>query len=172
MLDLLAAAPDAEVETLANDHYRSARNMTDAMGGLSALRLIGGAAFEAALEDFYARWKDEPLVLDKWFATQAKDPSPGALDRVLALSRHPDFDRKTPNRLRALVQAFSSQNPACFHDPSGAGYAFLADEILTLSRWRTYRPELGALMKAQLERLVAEPAISKNVRELAEKALA
>ena len=105
----------------------------------------------------------------------------------LALSRHPDFDRKTPNRLRALVQAFSSQNPARFHDPSGAGYAFLTDEILTvdgfnamtaarllepLSRWRTYRPELGRLMKAQLERIVAEPAISKNVRELAEKALA
>ncbi len=185
-LDLLAAAADAEIAVLADNHYRSAKNMTDTMGGLSALRLIGGVPFEAALEDFYARWKDEPLVLDKWFATQARDPSDGAFDRVRRLAGHPDFDRKTPNRLRALVQVFSGQNPARFHDPSGAGYVFLTDEILTvdrfnamtaarllepLSRWRTYKPELGALMKAQLDRLAAQPELSKNVRELVEKAL-
>ena len=110
----------------------------------------------------------------------------GALGRVLALTAHPDFDVKNPNRMRALVQSFASGNPARFHDPSGAGYRFLADQILTvdgfnpsvaarlvepLGGWRRYRPDLGALMREQLERIVAYKGLSKNVYELASKAL-
>jgi aminopeptidase N len=105
---------------------------------------------------------------------------------VLALTAHPDFDLKNPNRMRALVQNFASGNPARFHDPSGAGYRFLADQILAvdafnpstaarlvepLGGWRRYKPELGALMRAQLERIVAHEGLSKNVLELASKAL-
>ena len=161
--------------------------MTDAMGGLNALMLIGGEAFEQALADFYERWKDEPLVIDKWFAIQARDPDEGALGRVLGLTAHPAFDLKTPNRMRALVSTFASFNPVRFHDPSGDGYRFLADQILAvdafnpttaarlvdaLGGWKRYAPELGALMKAQLERLVATEGLSKNVYELATRALA
>jgi aminopeptidase N len=160
--------------------------MTDAMGALNALLQIGGEPAETALAAFYERWKGEPLVLDKWFSVQARDPSDGALGRVLALTAHPDFDLKNPNRMRALVQNFASGNPARFHDPSGAGYRFLADQILAvdafnpstaarlvepLGGWRRYKPELGALMRAQLERIVAHEGLSKNVLELASKAL-
>jgi aminopeptidase N len=148
---------------------------------------IGGEAFEAALADFYARWKDEPLVIDKWFALQARDPDEGAIGRVLGLTAHPAFEAKNPNRLRALVASFANFNPARFHDPSGAGYRFLADQVLAtdgfnpnvaarlmepLGQWARYKPELGALMRAELERIRNSPGLSKNVVELASKALA
>jgi aminopeptidase N len=125
--------------------------------------------------------------MDKWFQVQARDPSEGALGRVLGLTAHPAFDAKTPNRLRALVQNFASFNPARFHDPSGAGYRFLADQILIvdtfnpnvaarlvepLGGWARYAPHLGALMRAELERITQAPNLSKNVFELASKALA
>jgi aminopeptidase N len=185
-LDLLVAEPRSENIDRAVGHFQAAANMTDAMGGLSALMQVGGEPAEKALADFHAKWKDEPLVLDKWFALQARDPSEGALGRVLALTAHPDFDLKNPNRMRALVLNFASGNPARFHDPSGAGYRFLADQILAidafnpssaarliepLGGWRRYRPQLGALMREQLERIVAHEGLSKNVYELASKAL-
>jgi len=185
-LDLMAANPRSDVAELADGHYRAATNMTDAIGGLSALMLVGGEAFEDALAHFYERWKSEPLVIDKWFALQARDPAEGVLGRVLGLTAHPAFDQKNPNRLRALVSTFAAANPARFHDPSGAGYRFLADQILAvdgfnpmtaarlvepLGGWRRYKPELGALMKAELTRIVSSEGLSKNVYELASKAL-
>jgi aminopeptidase N len=186
-LDLMAANPRSETADLALGHYQAAVNMTDAMGGLSALMHIGGAAYEEALADFYERWKSEPLVIDKWFAVQARDPSEGTLGRILALTAHPAFDPKNPNRLRALVSSFASFNPARFHDPSGAGYRFLADQIIATDRfnpmtaarlvdplggWKRLKPELGKLMRAELERIVAVEGLSKNVYELATRALA
>jgi aminopeptidase N len=161
--------------------------MTDAIGGLSALMLVGGPAYEAALADFYEKWKTEPLVIDKWFTLQARDPDESALGRVLGLTAHPAFDPRTPNRLRAVVSTFANGNPARFHDPSGAGYRFLADQILAvdafnpmtaaklvdaLGGWRRFRPDLGALMKAELQRIAQAPNLSKNVLEMATRALA
>jgi aminopeptidase N len=186
-LDLMAANPRAEVGELAFGHYEAAANMTDAIGGLAALALIGGELYERALADFYDRWKAEPLVIDKWFTLQARDPDERALGRVLALTAHPAFEAKNPNRLRALVSTFASFNPVRFHDPSGAGYRFLADQILAtdgfnpmtaarlvepLGGWRRYKPELGKLMKAELERILNQPGLSKNVFELVSRSLA
>ena len=185
-LELMAANPRSDIADIAEGHYRAAANMTDAMGGLAALMLIGGQAYEAALEDFYERWKGEPLVIDKWFAIQARDPSETALGRVMGLTAHPAFDAKNPNRLRALVSTFANFNPVRFHDPSGAGYRFLADQILAvdgfnpmiaarlvdpLGGWRRYTPELGALMKAELQRILGTKGLSKNVYELTSRAL-
>ena len=112
-----------------------------------------------------------------------------ALGRIIGLTAHPAFDGKNPNRLRALVSTFASFNPARFHDPSGAGYRFLADQILARCDGfnpMTGRPsvveplaaggatgaELGALMKAELERILAAPGLSKNVFELVSRSLA
>ena len=186
-LDLLVANPRSDIADLAEGHYRAASNMTDAIGGLNALMLMGGGAFEAALADFFDRWKSEPLVIDKWFALQARDPDEGALGRIMGLTAHPAFDQTNPNRLRALISTFASGNPARFHDDSGAGYRFLTDQILAvdgfnpmtaarlvepLGGWRRYAPELGSLMRAQLERIAATTPLSKNVYELVSKALA
>jgi aminopeptidase N len=185
VIELLAAEPSSQNLDRAQGHYMAAANMTDAIGGLNALAQFGGSAFDEALAHFYDRWRDEPLVVDKWFAVQARDPSDQALGRVLGLTAHPAFDPKNPNRLRALVASFATGNPARFHDPSGAGYRFLADQILSvdgfnpsiaarlvepLGGWRRYSPELAALMKAELDRIVAHPGLSKNVFELANKA--
>jgi aminopeptidase N len=185
-LDLLTAQPNPGVTARAQDHYRSASNMTEAMGGLNALLNLGGEALEAALADFYSRWQDEPLVIDKWFALQARNPATDALQRVKALTAHPAFDAKNPNRLRALIQTFASANPARFHAVDGAAYSFLADQILAvdgfnpmtaarliepLGSWQRYEAELGTMMKAQLERIKAHPGLSKNVTELAGKAV-
>jgi len=184
-LELMAANPTAIVRKAAEGHVEGAANMTDAMGGLNALLQIGGEALETALGAFYDRWKDEPLVVDKWFALQARDPSDGALERIERLMQHPAFEPKNPNRLRALVGVFATANPSRFHDPSGAGYRFLADRILetdafnpstaarlvdALGGWRRYTPELGEKMRGELERIAATKGISKNVYELAEKA--
>jgi aminopeptidase N len=185
-IELMAAEPTEAARGRALGHFRGAANMTEAIGGLNALMLLGGQDFEDALAAFYERWRTEPLVIDKWFALQARAPGEEALGRVMALTAHPAFDPKNPNRLRALVQAFASSNPCGFHDPSGAGYRFLVDQILMvdgfnpsvaarlvepLGAWRRYRPDLGALMKAALQRIVDHRGVSSNVLELAAKAL-
>ncbi len=187
VLDTLAAAATPADVARAKAHYQEASDITQALGGLGALMLIGGPDYEAAVADFYARFEAEPLVVDKWFALQARSPAADVLARVKALATHPAFDRKTPNRLRALIATFSQMNPYRFHDASGSGYRFLADEILAidaanpqiaarllepLGGFRRYRPELAALMRAELERIVASPGLSRNVAELAGKALA
>ncbi len=92
----MAANPTALNRERARAHYEGAGNMTDAIGGLCALMEIGGEPFDQALTDFYQRWRDEPLVIDKWFALQARDPSEGALGRVLGLTAHPAFDPHDP----------------------------------------------------------------------------
>ncbi len=184
-LSLLAAEPTDRNRARARIHFESAGNMTAAMAGLGALMLMGGADFGTALAAFYDRWKNEPLVIDKWFALQASDPSEDALQRVIGLTAHPDFDAKNPNRLRALVQSFAA-NQARFHDSSGAGYRFLADQVLAadefnpmtaarlvqpLGDWARFAPALGSLMRAELTRIAAAPDLSKNVYELVTRAL-
>jgi aminopeptidase N len=185
--DVLAADTHADNLMRLVGHFEAARNMTDMIGGLFPLIAIGGVARDKALASFHYAWHLEPLVLDKWFSVQGRDPNEDALERIVALTRHPDFEPTNPNRLRALVSTFANFNPSRFHDPSGAGYRFLADQILAvdgfnpmtaarlvepLGNWRRYKPELGKLMREQLERVAAHPELSKNVLELATKALA
>jgi aminopeptidase N len=187
IIALLAAGGHPLDVERAKGHFEAAANMTDAIGGLGALMQIGGSEAQAALEAFHARWRDEPLVMDKWFAVQAMDPGEAALERVIGLTAHPAYDARNPNRLRSLVGAFANSNPARFHDPSGAGYRFLADQILAvdafnptiasrlvepLASWRRYISEQGELMRAELARIAEAPQLSKNVRELVGKALA
>ncbi len=185
-LELLVCDPRSDHIQRAVGHFEAAGNMTDAIGGLSALGHIGGEPYDEALAAFYEKWKDEPLVVDKWFSIQARDPSENALGRALGLTAHPAFDSKNPNRFRALVSTFANFNPSRFHDPSGGGYRFLADQILLVDRfnpmtaarlvqplcaWERYVPALGTLMKKELQRIVGTEGLSKNVFELASKSL-
>ena len=165
VIDLMVADGSPDAADRARGHFDAALDMTDAMGGLNALLAVGGAPLDEALAAFHARWRHEPLVVDKWFAVQARDPSEGALGRVLGLTVHPAFDEKVPNRLRALVSTFANANPARFHAADGAGHRFLADWILRVDGFNpstaarhggiagpaggAIRPELGALMPAR-----------------------
>ena len=109
--------------------------MTDVLAALAVLSAIDCPERRAALEAFYARWRGDDLVLDKWFAIQAMSPLPDTTSAVRALATHADFDLRNPNRVRALVASFASGNQVRFHEPSGVGYRFLADTII-----RSIRP--------------------------------
>ena len=185
-LELLVADPSARDADRARSHLAEAACMTEEIGGLNALMLIGGLVYDTALEQFYARWRHEPLVIDKWFALQARAPGPETLGRVVGLTLHPAFDIRNPNRFRALVQSFSQANPVRFHESGGAGHRFLADQILIvdainpmtaarlvepLGGWRRYTPKVAASMRDQLQRIVASQGLSENVMELAGRAL-
>jgi aminopeptidase N len=185
-LDMLAAAPNAAVAARAEGHFEAAANMTDAMGGLNALMQIGGEPFDRALKSFYGCWERDPLVIDKWFAVQARSPFADVVGKVVGLTGHPAFDPKVPNRFRALVSTFANANPFRFHDETGVGYRFLADQILRvdaynpglaarlvspLGDFRRYREDLADLMRVELARIAATPTLSKNVRELVGKTL-
>ncbi len=165
--------------------FGSAGNMTDRLAALALLADAADADRDAALAAFYDRWHDNPLVLDKWFAVQARGNASDTLARVEALTRHPDFDIRNPNRLRALIGAFTG-NAAVFHDTSGAGYRLLADTVIkldalnpqiaarlctALGAWRRYDADRQALMKAELQRILAVDGLSPNTYEMTSKAV-
>jgi aminopeptidase N len=172
---------------LAWRQFEAADNMTDVMGALSVLAGIDCPERAEALERLYARWKDEPLVVDKWFSLQAMSRLPGSLEAVRGLLDHPAFDIRVPNRVRALVGAFCHGNPVRFHAASGEGYAFLADQVLRLdplnpqlaarmlapmTRWRRYDAGRQGLMRGQIERVLGRAGLSRDVFEVASKSLA
>ena len=171
---------------LAYEQFRTADNMTDAMAALGALANMDCAERRPALDAFYARWKDEPLVVDKWLAVQASSRLPGTLARVRELLSHPAFDLKVPNKVYALIRAFAS-NHVRFHAADGAGYAFLADQVIALNklnpqvaarmarafdRWKKFDAGRQEKAKAALERIGDSQGLSKDVGEIVSKALA
>ncbi|HBA86764.1 MAG TPA: aminopeptidase N [Geobacter sp.] len=182
-LSYLMATGSAEAIGLAMEQFEGADNMTDSLGALSTLSGCACPERMIALDAFYRRWRDDRGVIDKWFTLQATSRLPETLERVLELLEHPDFDIRNPNRVRSLVGAFS-QNLVRFHDQSGAGYRFLADQVLRLnainpqiaarmltpfSRWRRFDPARQELMKKELDRILAEPGLARDVYELAAK---
>jgi aminopeptidase N len=173
------------MSALAYEQYTKADNMTDAMAALGTLANLDCPEREKALDDFYARWKDEPLVVDKWLSVQATSRLPGTLARVRELLRHPAFDIKVPNKVYALIRAFSS-NHVRFHAADGGGYAFMADQVLALNalnpqvgarmarafdRWKKFDEKRKAHARAALERIRDAEGLSKDVAEIVTKAL-
>ena len=131
-LDLLAATQESHAIRLAAKQYQAADNMTDRMAALATLSLHDVPERQAALDDFYNRYKDDPLIIDKWFVLQATTPDPKTLDRVKALTAHPAFSMSNPNRVRSLITSFAAGNPTQFNRADGAGYEFIADKILAI----------------------------------------
>jgi aminopeptidase N len=185
-LSLLSAGDEAGAAGLAKAQFDAADNMTDRQGALNVLVSLDAPERSQALDAFYARFRDDPLVLDKWFALQASAQRPDTVDEVLRLASHPDFVISNPNRLRALATTFGANHWA-FHSPDGRGYAFLADMIIAadklnpqvaarlvppLGRWRRYEPNRSAMMRKALERIAAAPGLSKDVFEQVTKSLA
>ena len=169
----------------AQAQYDSAENMTEKLPALGLL--VSKGQGEAALQAFYDQWKHEPLVLDKWFSVQATQAAPeNAVNAVRALTAHPDFNWKNPNRFRALLGGFATGNIAGFHDPSGAGYELVADWLIKLDpvnpqitarmatafeSWRQYSAAVQTKMRSALARVLAVETLSKNTREIVERIL-
>jgi aminopeptidase N len=184
-LGFLTELEDDDVRALCLKQYRTATNMTDALTALVDLASSEWPERDEVLASFHAKWKDDALVMDKWLAIQATSRLPGTLDRVKGLMSHPVFNIKNPNKVRALIGAFAS-NSVRFHDASGAGYKFIADQVLVLdpmnpqiaarlvsvfTMWKRYDEQRKALMKKELERIVATPKLSKDVYEVVSKSL-
>ena len=131
-LDFLAMTETDEAIARAYTQYQRADNMTDRMAALETLALHDRPERAAALDDFYKRYADDPLIIDKWLALQAAIPEPTTLDRVRALTKHPAFSVANPNRIRALIGSFAQVNHTQFNRGDGAGYAFVADFVLAL----------------------------------------
>jgi aminopeptidase N, Escherichia coli type len=184
---LIATGAEPWLE-LAHQQFGQSDNMTDQQ---AALTLVAHSGFREVgaelLETFYLQWQHEPLVMNQWLAIQASDPAPGALERVIALSHHPVFDVRNPNKLRALIGGFCNQNLVQFHAEDGRGYAWLADWILRLdrqnpqiaarlltplTRWKRYDPVRRAMMREQLQRMMDTTELSADVYEVVSKSLA
>ena len=185
-LSYLAAGDQAAGARLAKDQFDLAANMTDVLAALAILSDIDCPERDAALAAFYRQWKDDPLVIDKWFALQARSSLPGTIAAVRDLTTHPAFTRANPNRVRALVGTFSQANPLHFHATDGTGYGFLADEVLALDKanpttaarlvqplgqWRRYDAARQGLMRAALDRILATAGLSPNTYEMVAKSL-
>ena len=184
-LRYLTASDDEAAAALADAHYRTASNMTDMIAGLAALTRMESPRREAAFAHFHDRFKNDPLVLDKWMSLQAGSCLPGTADAVRRLMTNPAFDIKNPNRVRALVGAFTG-NHLRFHARDGGGYTLLAETIATLDKinpqvaarmanafeaWRRYDTGRQGLMKAQLQSLTKLDGLSANLFEVATKML-
>jgi len=187
-LSYLMLSEKTEVLEACLEQFEHADNMTER---LTALAVLVNSPFEAerdkALQAFAEHFKDNPLVMDQWFSVQAGSPLPGGLERVQQLMQHPAFTLKNPNKVRALIGAFANQNLVNFHRADGAGYRFLADQVITLNalnpqiasrllapltRWRKYDGARQALMKGELERILASGELSSDVYEVVSKSLA
>ncbi|MEO7054953.1 MAG: DUF3458 domain-containing protein, partial [Rhizomicrobium sp.] len=182
-LRYLTAADDEAAAGLADAHYCTADNMTDMIAGLAALTRMESPLRDKAFTHFHDRFRNDPLVLDKWMSLQAGAPLPDTVASVRALMKHPAFDMKNPNRVRALIGAFSA-NHLRFHDKTGAGYRLLGEVIRTLDpmnpqvaarlagafeTWRRYDTNRQAAMRTQLEAILAQKGISPNLFEVATK---
>ncbi|MFY8094828.1 MAG: aminopeptidase N [Niveispirillum sp.] len=184
-LAYLLAADDEESKALALTQYRTATGMTDV---ITALALIADSDMPEradALAAFAAKWKDEALVMDKWFMIQATSSRPDTLGNVTALLAHPGFNIRNPNKVYSLVGGFTG-NAVAFHAADGSGYEFLADRVIELNklnpqvasrmaksfaRWRKYDGERQAAAKVALERVAHTPDLSRDVYEIIARSL-
>jgi len=186
-LGYLARLETPDTDALLAGQYRDADNMTDRFAALACLAERDVAAREAALDDFYGRFRGDALVVDKWFSLQAMAARPDTLATVRRLLGHPAFSMRNPNKVRALVGAFAMGNPTRFNAVDGEGYRLVADIVLELDpvnpriaarlvgafgRWKRFDAPRQALMKAALQRMLDQPGLSRDVYEIAAKTLA
>jgi aminopeptidase N len=185
-LALIALGDPSRGMAMAVRQYDEADNLTDRLAALAATSSAPGPARDALFERFAAHYAAEPLVLDKWLLAQALLPESETLDRVRALMAHPAFSMTNPNRVRALIGGFAG-NLTQFNRPDGAGYLFIADMVIALDRtnpqvasrllgsfksWRMLEPVRRALAEAALRGVSDTPGLSRDVSDIAARALA
>jgi len=186
-LAYLGTQDDDAARALAVAQFNGADNMTDAIAALAAINHSSAPEREALFARFEAKWRDEPLVLDKWFALQAASRRADTRQRVLALLSHPKFNAKNPNRVRSLLATFALHNWPAFHAADGGGYALVAGQVIALDRvnphlsslvagafnhWRRFAEPRRARQRAALEEIGGESGLSPDVREIVTRNLA
>jgi len=166
--------------------FDAGENLAERFAALRALVHHRARGAAERLAGFHDRWRHDPQVVDKWLALQAGRPGAETLGEVEALTGHPSFDWKNPNKLRSLVGVFATANPTAFHASDGSGYRFLADWLIRLDAvnpqtaarlagafeaWKRYTDDRQALMREEMARIAAVDALSKNTREIVERML-
>ena len=189
-LSMLLEADSKIWASMAANQYQIADNMTDRYAALATLVIHGATPANDCLHDFFSRFVNDALVIDKWFALQSSRPPVDGLEQTLAdvksLREHPAFKLNNPNRVRSVIHAFCANNLASFHQADGSGYAFWAESVLALDpinpqvaarlaraldRWRLFAEPYQGKMKTALERVAACLTLSPDVREVIGKAL-
>ncbi|MCS5711855.1 aminopeptidase N [Candidatus Berkiella aquae] len=185
-LAYLLRTQDHQWVHLAEKQYEQARNMTDMMGALGALNHSTHPSREKLFNDFYQRFKHDPLVVNKWLSLHATSELPTALENIKGLLKHEAFDIRNPNKVYALINTFSMGNPERFHDTEGKGYDFLADRVIelnqanpqvaarlleALTQWKRLDNKQGQLMKKALEKIQSSGNLSEDVYEIVTKSL-
>ncbi|WP_411201187.1 aminopeptidase N [Kosakonia cowanii] len=179
---------DAQLaDKLVSQQYHEADNMTDALAALAAAVAAQLPGRDLLMQEYDDKWHQDGLVMDKWFILQATSPAANALETVRGLLQHRSFTLSNPNRIRSLIGAFASSNPAAFHAEDGSGYRFLAEMLTELNsrnpqvasrliepliRFKRYDEGRQALMRKALEQLKALPNLSGDLYEKVSKALA
>jgi len=182
----LGSLEDPESTKLALHEYKTAKNMTEQFAALAAIAQIPGQTRDEVLADFYTKWQNDFLVVNKWFALQAMSDIPGNVENVRNLLNHPAFDLRNPNKVYSLIGGFCG-SPVNFHAKDGSGYKFLGEIVVQLdkinpqvasrmvsafSRWKRYDETRQSLAKAQLEMILSANGLSENVYEIASKSVA
>jgi aminopeptidase N len=185
-LTLLAARGEPQDLKRVADHFRKATSMTDQAQALVLLASLDIPERDAAFAAFHDRWKDDHLVIDTWFAAQAQSTLPDALDRVRSLTTHPLFSHAAPNKVRALIGNFALQNPVQFNRADGAGYQFVAGEVLKIDAlnpqiaarmlgcfrsWKALEAGRKAQARKALQKVAKSVNISRDVYEIVSKML-
>ncbi|WP_213957092.1 aminopeptidase N [Variovorax sp. dw_954] len=192
-LDNLCLAARASGDTVwpgkTLQRFKDAGNMTDRFNALYALVSSGHALAQQALARFHAIFKNEALVLDKWFSLQAGAPDRGGdvLPLVKQLMKHPDFSLKNPNRARSVIFSYCSANPGAFHRTDAAGYVWWSDRVIeldainpqvaarlarSLDRWSKLAEPYRSAAREAIARVAARPDLSKDTQEVVSRALA
>jgi aminopeptidase N len=184
-LGYLAELNTPEVRTLAMEQFNTTDNMTDQYAALSVLGMNDTPERKHALDAFHEQWKHEALVVDKWLMVQAQSRLPSALTEVQALTQHPSFDIKNPNKVYSLIRGFGA-NHVRFHAADGSGYRFLTEQMLALDainpqvasriarcfdRWKKFDSGRQAHAKAALEKVRSHTGLSRDVYEIVDRAL-
>ncbi len=185
-LDYLLQLDKEQSYQLALNQMASANNMTDSISAFKMLIHSKYKSKQSVIDEFYERWRFEELVIDKWLSVLATDSNEGSIERVELLTQHAAFEKTNPNKVRALIGAFASANMHQFHRADGKGYQFLTQQIKKLysvnpqvaarltgafNRWKKFDDQRQLLMKNQLEEILNQPELSKDVYEIASKAL-
>ena len=185
-LSYLMELNDNKITKKCVDQFNNSKNMTDTIAALISLANNECDERKVVISDFYEKWKEDALVIDKWFSIQATSRCSGALENVKKLTSHNDFSIKNPNKIRSLIGAFCHGNQLHFHDESGNAYSFLSDYVIEIDKinpqiasrlvggfsfWRRYDEKRQELMKSELIRIKESEHLSKDVYEIVTKSL-
>lgn len=185
-LSYLVLANENKYTELAISQQSSAKNMTDEISALQTIANTNAPSRQQQINDFYQKWQEEELVLDKWFSVQVMQDEEKIISRVTNLLEHEKFSMTNPNKVRSVIGAFTSSNTMQFHNATGTGYELLASMIVKLNeinpqigarlakqfgQWKKFDVKRQAIIKENLEQILELDNLSNDIFEVVSKSL-